>query len=237
MVITAAILLAGGIKAFQLIIPEKLNEPVTVNNLIREKSFITIGETVLYTDEIRESSLINNLLADISGKSQVLAYTPDAYSRQRGENLEILFSGNIRRRIILEKNMQKICQFNFDFVTGELLSSYSLFTGELRRYAVQGNIEFYLFCLAFSFLFITTNMFMRISKWPLFNFIFLFFIITGIFFLYKLFNSIILVELTKLIPDSSIFPLIPIMGMFILGIFFFLFDIIFIPFNLKDKET
>ncbi|MBN2533585.1 MAG: hypothetical protein JXB88_11865 [Spirochaetales bacterium] len=238
MVITATILLAGGTMIFSLITPEKLDEPHTLSDLIQEKSFTSIDETIFFTGEIEGNTLYNNLLADISPrkKTQVLSYAPEAYGRQQDGNLEIAFAGNIRRRIIIENDMQKARSFDFDFFTGELLSSYSILSGELRKLTLKGNVEFYLFCFAFSFLFITTNMFMRISKWPLFNFIFLLFIITGIFFLYKLFNSIILAEFTKLIPDSGILPLIPVIGMFILGIFFFLFDIIFIPFHFKDEE-
>lgn len=239
LITTAAILLAGGTRVFHLIAPETLNEPNTLSSLIKEKSFKPIGETILYAGEIRGNDLFNNLIVDVSPgrKKQVLSYAPEAYGKQRDGNIEIAFLGRVRRRIVLDSNMQKARYLNFDFFTRELLSSYGIFTRELRKLVLHDTIEFYLFCLAFSFLFTTTNIFMRISKWPLFNFIFLFFINAGIFFLYKLFNSIILVEFNKLIPDSTILPLIPVMGMFVLGIFFFLFDIIFIPFNLKEKET
>jgi hypothetical protein len=239
MTATTAFLLGGGIIVLGLITPGEYTEQHTVSSLIKEKSFSSVNDIILYADEIEENTLINNLLADISReeKRQVLSSYPEAYGRHRDGKIEIAFLGDIRRRIVIDRDMQKARNFNFDFYTRELLSSYTLFTGELKNLASRGGLEFYLLCLGFSFLFVTTNMCMRISQWPLFNVIFLFFIITGIFFLYKLLNSVILMELDKVIQNSTVVTLIPVMGMFVLSIFFFLFDIIFIPHTLGDKES
>ncbi|MBN2440088.1 MAG: hypothetical protein JXJ04_02040 [Spirochaetales bacterium] len=236
-VITSTLLLTGSIIVITMITPRKVQESREPDSFINAGYFNELGDNVLYTGAIRKDILSDNLLLDISNtkKNQKLFYSDKAYGEEFNGKMEITFSGSLRKKIILDRDLLKNRYVSMDFFTKELLSSYNIFTTDLKKYAAQGGLAFYLLCFAFCFLIMTTNMFMRISKWPLFNFIFLFFILTGIFFLYKLYATIILVEIQKLISDSFFISLIPILGMIVLGVLFFLFDILFVPSSINDE--
>ena len=64
MIITATGLLAGGAMVFHLIPPVKTGGQHTLSSLMKEKSFYSMDEVILYADEIQGNSLVNNLLAD-----------------------------------------------------------------------------------------------------------------------------------------------------------------------------
>jgi hypothetical protein len=242
-IVTATIVLAGGITGIQLIDSREIFDTVHPAHLMSEGQFNRINDNMLYIGEIRESEentmLLDNLLMDISNtkKNQKLYYANKGYINEKNGKIEVVFSGNVRKKIIFEPDLLKTRHLPMDFFTRELLSSYNIFIKDLRTYAARGGIPFFLLCLASSFLFMTTNVFIRISKWPLFNFVFLFFILTGVFFLYKLYNTIVMAELVKLLNNSFLVSLIPVMGIAVLGIFFFLFDVIFIPFNLDNEDS
>jgi hypothetical protein len=232
----AFVILAGGMKLFTSLIPKGEAEIKKVENFLLPGRFYNTGEEIIYAGEIENNTLRKNLISVPEEKKPILAFYRNGIGRLRGNMLRLSFSGDRSRMITTRVESPYLKNLSTDFFTSELLSSYSAFVQEFKTLAASGSIEFLILCFAFSFFFMTSGVFMRISKWPLFNFCFMFFIITGVFFLYGLYQNIIIHELSKMMKGSTISSLVPAITMIILGVLLFLIDIIFLPAGFKKKE-
>jgi hypothetical protein len=232
----AFVILAGGLKLFTLLIPDKQSVGNKVENFLLPGTFYTTGEEVLYAEEIENNTLRNNLIYVPEQEKPALHIYRDGIGRLSGDMLRLSFSGDRIKMISMRIESPYTKNFSSDFFTRELFSSYTAFVEEFKRLAASGGMEFIIFCFAFSFFFMTSGVLMRISKWPLFNLCFMFFIITGVFFLYGLYHNIIIHELSKMMKGSTLLSIVPAITMMISGVLFFIIDIVFLPVEFWKKE-
>ena len=234
---TSIFLLAGGLIVFSGLNPADDSGPQVLSALIREKAVNSIGEDALYCDSVIGNSIENAVIATRGNDERILHHTRIATGDVGSREFVIRFSDRIRYTITDEPASLYRHTIDPDFFSEELLSSYEVLASGLAARAKRPGSDFIVFILAFLFFIMTSGVFLRITKWPLFNVILYFFIISGMFFLYNIYSTLIAPELGSLSAGAPEPGTIPVMVFFITGIILFFIDIIFIPFNSPGKDT
>ncbi|MBN1697030.1 MAG: hypothetical protein JW881_05925 [Spirochaetales bacterium] len=233
----AFVVLAAGMIFFTAITPKGQSERKTVEQIILPGKFYNAEKATINTGAIDNNTLSNTLVFSPGSMRTRMAFYRNGVGRISGNIIRLSLSGDGREMISLPVGNPYRSAGSNDFFTSEFFSAYGDFVRDLIQLVVSGGIGFYIYCFAFSFFFMTTGVFMRISKWPLFNLCFMFFIITGVFFLYRLYKNILLIELDKLMKGITLSSMVPAVALIITGALLFLIDILFIPAGFEKKET
>jgi hypothetical protein len=116
------------------------------------------------------------------------------------------------------------------------IKDFVLVTDELNNFFMNYKNTFYFLCFALVFAIMSCQVFLRITRWPLFNLLLLIILSRGFLTFYNLMRFEIIIKLLKLGSDSFFIRLLPSLCLVGLGILFFIIDILFIPANLRQKE-
>lgn len=142
-----------------------------------------------------------------------------------GEEMTLEVANDAKIRIQPEKSLKP------------LLSEYELLNGELDSLMESSFPEFILLCAALVFVLLSTQVLMRISRWPLFNFLLVLSVIRGISFLYSSLRTGSINVLETLVSEGLFSRILPSLLFLALGVLLSLIDILFVPYDFWTKEV
>jgi hypothetical protein len=195
------------------------------------------GAGMLYVEEVEGDSLerVVHIMAPESAETPKIRYAPRARARLNGDTVSVDMGSEYGE---LEFSAKKIREGFFRPVAplAFFLSDYAILTDDLGNLQKEGGWEFYLLCVALVFFVLGTNLWMRITRWPLFNFLLVVLIIRGIFFLYAYVRVNLANELVKLFEESILAKNLPAFGFLLLGLIFILAEALFVPYDRLSED-
>lgn len=130
--------------------------------------------------------------------------------------------------------------YSFIFQEDPLLNSFSrdigLLNAELARQYHHNRTGFLILSFSLVFFCVASSVFMRISKWPLLNFMIGLLILRGMFSLFRFLKTEIILELKKVLADSSLIDSLPAMIFLFFGLVLLLIDLVFVDYNFWKRE-
>jgi hypothetical protein len=118
-----------------------------------------------------------------------------------------------------------------------LLREYRLLNIELDRLLEDRFAEFVLLAVSMAFVLLSTQIFMRISRWPLFNITVVILAVRGLLFLYFALRRGYLAELQALVPEGLFERILPSLVFLALGVLLLLVDVLFVPYDFWQKRV
>ncbi len=170
------------------------------------------------------------------GAKETLTYYDSATVTEDKDGVT-LFSGSSR---IFTVNGSELSTFGSIFTRRGFIK---FFLSDLVRVNMDISNAFhgskrYFFLLSFSiiFLFVACGMFMRLTKWPLFNILLSLLVLRGVFYLYGFLKSDVASGIAKFLSIPGLEGYFPVYSFFLLGFLLFLIDFLFIPFDRWERE-
>lgn len=215
-----------------------VEETVTIKNYIKPNKFLFSENNILYISNLSDNKIdnaiyidTNNLFLEPENNTQMYQFIDSANVEIEDNKINI----NTGRKVI---SLDTI--YSGYYSSGEIMEtifkSISSINKELSEFYNRNITEFAILCFSFVFIIMSSNVFMRITRWPLFNFFVVMFISIGAILLYNFLKNHIVLEFFTENTDSLFLRLIPCISLLIIGVLFLFIDIIFIPFNFWDKE-
>ncbi len=235
--ITAFCALFFGIIGINMVVIP-IDKEISIENYIKPDKFLIFNNNILYVNSISESTINNAILfnnAELFSNTESSSYQFIEQARVYiTDNTIDINTGNSTTSLNVKS------YYSGFYSTGEtmeyVLSSISLINVELNDFYNRNIMEFAILCFSFVFIIMASNVFMRISRWPLFNFFVVVFITVGSILLYNFLKNHIVLEFFSDISDSFFLRLLPCFSLMIIGVIFLFIDIIFIPFDFWKKE-
>jgi hypothetical protein len=221
------------------LLPSQKVPPFRPKDTFKEGEFNTYGEGLLYIGEIEGDTLERVVLIrpPESPGGWELQYFPRIEARLEEDSIVIDMaphsSGNLEfpARNIREGIFRPVTSLSW------FLKDYEVLTQDLGSLTEQRGSEFYLLCCSLVFFVLGMNMWMRITRWPLFNFLLVVLIMRGVFFLYASVRLNLADELGKLFEGSILVKNLPSFGLLLFGLLFILIDALFVPYNQLKEEA
>jgi hypothetical protein len=212
-----AVLVTGSYGADLLYEPEISN----VSPTVVQGSFRNVEEGLLFTENEEEGALRGLVLYRSTPLEEEwrLTYYPAG----------ILGNGRV---VFPNEESVQLSAAPVPAIQAGLLTQYlddiRLFSGDL--YGLIGESIWRLWLLGFSIVFATvaSYLFMRVTRWRLFNVFFTFIVVRGIFFAYSAIRSAVVPQLGDQTEPSLFLDQLPVLVLLALGALFLLADIVFI---------
>jgi hypothetical protein len=212
-----AVLVTGSYGADLLYEPEISN----VSPTVVQGSFRNVEEGLLFTENEEEGALRGLVLYRRTPLEEEwrLTYYPAG----------ILGNGRV---VFPNEESVQLSAAPVPAIQAGLLTQYlddiRLFSGDL--YGLIGESIWRLWLLGFSIVFATvaSYLFMRVTRWRLFNVFFTFIVVRGIFFAYSAIRSAVVPQLGDQTEPSLFLDQLPVLVLLALGALFLLADIVFI---------
>ena len=213
-----------------LIEREQPARTLNASNVLKPGVFHVYGEGLLYVEEIEGDSLER-----VVNVRQKIQYLPRAEARLTEDTITIDMSPHSESLEFPAKTIREGI-FRPVISLGWFLSDYAILTDDLSALLEQRGWEFYLLCVSLILFVMGTNLWMRITRWPLFNFLLVVLIIRGVFFLYAYVRLNLANELGKLFEGSILAKNLPSFGFLLLGLLFILAEALFVPYDRLSKD-
>ncbi len=237
--ITSFCVLFFGIISINMVITP-VEDNITIENYIKPNKFLFFDNNILYTDTLTGNTIHNAILIDSNNLFLNSENDTEVYKFIEQANVTI-DENNININTGYDSFSLSTKSYYSGFYTTDetaeyIFSSISLINKELNAFYSRNIIEFAVLCFSFVFIIMASNVFMRITRWPLFNFFVVMFMTIGAILLYNFLKNQIVMEFFSDISDSFFLRLLPCFSLIIIAVLFLLIDIIFIPFNFWNKE-
>ena len=214
-----------------LIEREQPARTLNASNVLKPGVFHVYGEGLLYVEEIEGDSLER-----VVNVRQKIQYLPRTEARLTGNTIAIDMSLHSEPALEFPAITIRERIFRPVISLGWFLRDYAILTDDLSTLLEERGWEFYLLCVSLIFFVLGTNMWMRITRWPLFNFLLVVLIIRGVFFLYAYVRLNLANELGKLFEGSILAKNLPSFGLLLLGLLFILAEALFVPYDRLSKD-
>jgi hypothetical protein len=222
----------------QIITP--VEETVTIKNYIKPGKFLFFENNILYINSVTDNTINNAVYIDTDdlflnpgNNMRVYQYIDRANVEIVDDKININSGSNI---ISLDRMTYYSGFYSADKTMESIFESISLLNKEINEFYNSNITEFAILCFSLIFIIMSSNVFMRITKWPLFNFFVVMFITIGSVILYNFLKNHIVMEFFAETSDSFFLRLIPSISLLIIGVLFVFIDIIFIPFDFWNRE-
>ena len=241
--ITAFCVLFFGIISINMVV-SPVDKDISIENYIKPNKFLIFDNNILYVNSMSGNTINNailfnntdlflNLNISTNMEKPVYQFIEQAQVSIADDTININ-KGNWSASLNIKS------YYSGFYSTGKtmeyVLSGISSINIELNDFYNRNIMEFAILCFSFVFIIMASNVFMRISRWPLFNFFVVVFITIGSILLYNFLKDHIVLEFFSDISDSFFLRLIPCFCLIIIGVIFLFIDIIFIPFDFWKKE-
>ncbi len=188
-----------------------------------------------YVDEVLDGKFSRLVIFSEDEEKFKLKYIPSS-SVEREED-RIILQAEGGEEMILEIPNEEITRVQPEKSLKPLLAEYGLLNVELDSLMENNFPEFMLLCVALVFVLLSTQVLMRISRWPLFNFLLVLSVIRGISFLYSSLRKGSINVLETLVSEGLFSRILPSLLFLALGVLLSLIDIIFVPYDFWTKEV
>jgi hypothetical protein len=214
----------GAVKAERFLLPGKFND---------------LGGYTVYTESLQDGKAVNLILME------------DGKSTTENEQKKFNFYSSVEinagtQGITLYLSNEKGVKINarpvysFIFQEDSRLSFFfrdiGLLNAELDRQYHNSRTGFLILSFSLVFFCVASSVLMRISKWPLLNFMIGLLILRGIFSLFRFLKTEIILELKKVLVDSPLIDSLPAMIFLFLGLVLLLIDLVFVDYNFWQRE-
>ena len=236
---TAFCVLFFGIIGINMIV-KPVEETVPVKNYIKPGKFLFFDNNILYIGSISDNTVSNIIYIDSNdlflnpgNNMKIYKYIDRAQAELKDNKINI-HSADIT--LSLDTMTYYSGFYAADSILESVFNGISLLNRELNEFLQNNLLEFAILCFSFVFIVMASNVFMRITRWPLFNFFVVMFITIGSVFLYNFLKNHIVMEFFSEISDSFFLRMIPSISLLLIGLIFVFIDIIFIPFDFWSRE-
>jgi hypothetical protein len=197
--------------------------------------FAEFENRTLYSEVISETELRRTVVFSDGQEGWKLRYIPRAAALYRDGGIEIQPEDaealNLRPAI----DRKETPPLGESLVP--LFREYRRLDAELSDLLETRFIEFLLLSVSIAFVLLASQLFMRISRWPLFNIVLVLFLVRGVLFLYSAMRKGYFGSLQDLVPQGLFERILPSLVFLGLGILMFLADIIFIPYDYWQRKV
>jgi len=111
-----------------------------------------------------------------------------------------------------------------------------LLNAELDRQYHNSSTGFLILSFSLLFFCVASSVLMRISRWPLLNFMIGLLILRGMFSLFRFLKTEIILELKKVLVDFPLIDALPAMIFLFLGLVLLLIDLVFVDYSFWQRE-
>jgi hypothetical protein len=205
-------------------------------DLIEPQRLNKIGDIVVFPQKISGNTLSQSLVVDSSLEDWKLGYAAQGEVHATPAGLEVALDGFSLKTISSHTDTRYGMSLESNSFIRGLFSAFRIVSIDLRRLAGTRSLQFYILCFAFVFFFASSGVLLKITKWPLLNLAFLLFVTAGTLFMYAFYQTQVVPALGKVIRSGLLSTGTPTLVMIILGLLFFLVDLIFIPSQFWRKE-
>ncbi len=212
--------------------PNTEERAVKAERFLLPGKFTDLGGYTVYTESLQDGEAANLIL--IGDKQKKFNF----YSR-----VEIKADAQgITLYTLNEKEVKINARPVYSFIFQEeprlrsLFRDIGLLNDELARQYHNSRTGFLILSFSLFFFCVASSVFMRISRWPLLNFIIVLLILRGIFSLFRFLKTEIILELKKALVDSPLIDSLPAMILLFLGLVFLLIDLVFVDYNFWQRE-
>jgi len=220
-------------------LPHAEKTAVKAERFLLPGKFIDLGGYTVYAESLQDGEAANFILME-DGKSGTENEQKkfNFYSRveiNAGAQGITLYPSNEKE---VEINVRPV--YSFIFQEDPLLNSFfrdiGLLNAELARQYHHSRTGFLILSFSLVFFCVASSVFMRISKWPLLNFMIGLLILRGMFSLFRLLKTEIILELKKVLAESSLIDSLPAMIFLFFGLVLLLIDLVFVDYNFWKRE-
>jgi hypothetical protein len=241
----------------------KVKPPFHVGDKLQEKRLYSHEKGIFYIGEIKDNE-INGFAAistnppsgkgaagegaagegatgeDAAGEDaaekSAIQYIPQARMRTDTEN-NLIYLDSLWGTLNIPANTIERRVFKPVSALQRFFDDYQKVNSDLQSFMRSQRWEFYLLCFSLVFFALTSGMWMRITRWPVFNFLVVLLVLRGGFFLYALLREDLVKELGKLLTDSLLVRILPTLSLLAIGVLFFLIDLLFVPYESIREEA
>ncbi len=223
---------------------EKLNPigryslyPVTVSKVKAESK---VDSFIIYTG--LDNSISGDKVSKTKKRRGTLTFFNNVSVKEKeGNTFLVPADGSVRdlsKAIEIEENASS--SFGSLLKTrgfiGRFLSDLGVMNYDVSVAFKKDKKLFFILSLSIIFLFVSCGVFMRITRWPLFNILLSFLVLRGVFYFYRFLRFVVANEIAGIIGVPDLKTYLPTYVMFGVGILIFLFDFLFVPFDRWKRE-
>ncbi len=220
-------------------LPHTEKRAVRAERFLLPGKFNDLGVYTVYTESLQDGEAANLILIE------------DKKSGIENEQKEFNFYSRVEIKadaqgITLYPSNEKEVKINarpvYSFIFQEeprlssLFRDIVLLNAEMDRQYHNSRTGFLILSFSLVFFCVASSVFMRISRWPLLNFIIVLLILRGIFSLFRFLKTEIILELKKVLADSPLIDSLPAMIFLFLGLVFLFIDLVFVDYNFWQRE-
>ena len=227
------VLIFGQIGLNQFTGPGQLSAEHPYN--IKQNKLNPLQEGLLYVNEIEDNNLTAIVFIrsiDSTEEDRLDFFT---YGKTRIEENRLIMDTAGGRPLTFPEAAAMNPVFGSVFTSSTVLESvlddYAVLLRDLQILLEESILEFFILCFALVFDLLSSNLIMRVTKWPLLNFLIVLLFMRGFLFLYSIIRQGFPIETGEMSPEGLFGRLLPSLGFMVLGILFFLANVIFVPFN------
>ncbi|MBN2737116.1 MAG: hypothetical protein JXR70_09065 [Spirochaetales bacterium] len=224
-----------GIKLISLI-PEGQQKTKNIEYFLVEKEINNFQDYAIYPGKIEGNRLYNLFIYHKNIENPQTRFYNEAITTINQNDLKFSLLRNQKENINIKAQPYGHNYYDEPEDFRYIISSFMYFSDYLKKEIRNFDLYALLLAIAFAMFITGTGLFMRITRWPMFNFIIYFFAMVFIFPCFYFFSTQILPEAGNLIPGPDSKRILPIILFSALGIIFNIIDFIFIPYDRWKKD-
>lgn len=236
---TAFAVLIFGYYFLNEISPHSEKRAVKAERFLLPGKFTELGGYTVYTESLQDGEAANLIL--IEDKKSGIENERKKFNFYSRVEIKADAQG-ITLHPLNEKGVKINARPVYSFIFQEeprlssLFRDIGLLNAELDRQYHNSRTGFLILSFSLVFFCVASSVFMRISRWPLLNFIIVLLILRGIFSLFRFLKTEIILELKKVLADSPLIDSLPAMIFLFLGLVILFIDLVFVDYNFWQRE-
>ncbi|HEB11394.1 MAG TPA: hypothetical protein ENI06_09310 [Spirochaetales bacterium] len=236
---TAFAVLIFGYYFLNEISPHSEKRAVKAERFLLPGKFTELGGYTVYTESLQDGEAANLIL--IEDKKSGIENERKKFNFYSRVEIKADAQG-ITLHPLNEKEVKINARPVYSFIFQEeprlssLFRDIGLLNAELDRQYHNSRTGFLILSFSLVFFCVASSVFMRISRWPLLNFIIVLLILRGIFSLFRFLKTEIILELNKVLADSPLIDSLPAMIFLFLGLVILFIDLVFVDYNFWQRE-
>lgn len=217
-------------------LPKQTPKSKNIEYYLSERKITTLNDFSIYVDKIEGNRLYNLFLFSSSLQPPHLNFYNEALTTINKNELKFSLLRNKKENLSTKATSIGYSFFSLSDDFRYFIDSFLFFSSYLEKEIKKFDLYSILFTLSLAFYLTGTGLFMRITRWPMFNFILYFSLIIFMFPGFHFFSIQIIPEIENLIPNSNSQRLLPIILIGAIGIIFNIIDFLFIPYDRWKKD-
>ncbi len=226
--------LVFGYSALKSIGPGPVGNEVTPARYLIPGRFNYFEDRSVYVASLSGNKAENIIITESNNRERHLAYYPDGEIEAGEEGLVLFVPGS--EPLTFSSKPVFADLFAQDRFGQDFFQDIRLLNQELDRLFRESKTGFFLLGFALILSFFSISVFMRISKWPLFNLLLGILVMRLLFYIFRFVRGEIARELKSILGDQGMFESLPAFILMCFGALMLIIDILFVPFDRWKRE-